>query len=304
MCYVNIQPVHGIAQLSSDLWHVCGKVLCRMRTIVILPHMDQARLTIRNYFGKLGLETELADLYMALHSHGPQSISELSRSSKVERTRIYRLIDKLLESNLIEMESRSKRGVIKAAPISNLRILINQREEALRNLQDELGLIEQTLARNSLSSPAARVQFYYGPEGVRQMLWNELSTKTEILAYTNRILEEATGKAFMGRWTEEAATRKLQCRQLVDENFRLSRQAGIRSGIAAEQEVISIQRSVLAKEIFEIHHVCRIYDMVTAYYHWEGDDVFGIEIHNRGITDSQRQFFELLWQRTIESKSV
>src|SRR6185437_1627393 len=103
---------------------------------------------VRTYFAKLGLDREIADIYLSLHAHGPQTISELSRTAHVERTRIYRLIDKLLASNLIEVESHYKRGVIKAAPIANLNILISQKEQELKGLQDELGLIEQVLARN------------------------------------------------------------------------------------------------------------------------------------------------------------
>ena len=74
--------------------------------------MDTPRQAIRNYFSKLGLEAEVADIYLALHAHGPQNISTLSRNARVERTRIYRLIDRLLESNLIELESSGRRGVI------------------------------------------------------------------------------------------------------------------------------------------------------------------------------------------------
>lgn len=83
---------------------------------------------VKAYFAKLGFESEIADIYLALHTYGAQTISELSRNSKVERTRIYRLIDRLMESNLIELETRYKRGAIKAAPIANLNILISQKE--------------------------------------------------------------------------------------------------------------------------------------------------------------------------------
>jgi sugar-specific transcriptional regulator TrmB len=79
-------------------------------------------IAVRTYFAKLGLDAEIADMYLALHTHGPQTISELSRTSRVERTRIYRLIDRLLTSNLIEVETHYKRGIIKAAPIANLHI--------------------------------------------------------------------------------------------------------------------------------------------------------------------------------------
>lgn len=132
---------------------------------------------VRTYFAKLGLEQEIADIYLALYTHGPQTISALSRTSGIERTRIYRLIDQLLDSNLVELESQGKRGVIKAAPVSNLRIFINQREQELKNLTDELELIEQVLSRNSLSYSHTRVQFFPGTEGLAQMRTNEPDSK-------------------------------------------------------------------------------------------------------------------------------
>lgn len=138
---------------------------------------------VRTYFAKLGLDQEIADIYLALYTHGPQTISSLSRTSGIERTRIYRLIDQLLDSNLVELEAQGKRGIIKAAPISNLRILINQREQELKNLTDELELMEQVLSRNSLSYGHTRVQVFPGPEGLKQMRASESQAKN-VTKYT------------------------------------------------------------------------------------------------------------------------
>jgi sugar-specific transcriptional regulator TrmB len=252
---------------------------------------------IRTYFAKLGLEREIADMYLALHTHGPQSISELARSSKVERTRIYRLIDKLLESNLIEVETHYKRGIIKAAPIANLRILITQREQDLQGLQDELELIEQVLARNSLSSPATSVQFYRGPEGIRQMLWNELSAKSDVLAYAYRILDEVTGKKFMERWAEEFERRKLQERLLVNDEFFKSWQEN-KPGIDLQRRIKGIAYNFVPFSTFKITHSSSIYDDVVAYFHWKENEVFGVEVHNKEIAQAQRQLLEMVWAQS------
>jgi sugar-specific transcriptional regulator TrmB len=252
---------------------------------------------VRNYFGKLGLDREIADIYLALHTHGPQNISALARNSGVERTRIYRLIDKLMVSNLIEVETHSARGVIKAAPITNLHILINEREQELKNLQDELGLIEQVLARNSLSDPATRVQFYQGPQGIKQMLWNELNAKGEIRGYSNRILEEATGKKYMKRWTEEFEKRQLQARLLINDEFIASWQHG-RKTIGTDTLVKSMRYHHISPKHFKLTHLCDMYDNVVGYFHWKDGEVFGIEIYNQAIADSQAQLFELLWEKS------
>ncbi len=250
---------------------------------------------IRVYFGKLGFEPEIADLYLALHAHGPQNISELSRNSKVERTRIYRLIDKLMESNLIEVESHYKRGIIKAAPITNLHILINEKEQQLKNLQDELGLIEQVLARNSLSSPATRVQFYQGPEGIRQMQWNLFRAKKDIKSVMHRPMHDVTGGAFFKRWGERWNQGDWSCHILLDDHFlKLSNKWHKDNPGNVVKNHFS---RVIDASVFPIKFEMDIYDDVVAYYNWHEGEVFGIEIHNKDVANAQRIFFDMLWQK-------
>lgn len=251
---------------------------------------------VRGYFKKLGLESEIADIYLALHTYGPQTISALSRSSGVERTRIYRLIDALMESNLIELEAGQARGIIKAAPIANLRILIHQREQELRSLQDELELIEQTLARNSLSSPGTRVQFYYGQQGTRQMLGNELETTGEILGYTGRTLSDIAGDTFARTWVDNFVQRDLHARMLVNDinvaTFGRRKAAGDTPGVHQ-----NITYRYIAPRILRISYDCRMYGKVVAYHMRQGGDNFGMELHNQDIANTQRQFFEMLWHQ-------
>ncbi len=259
--------------------------------------MTPDKAALRTYFAKLGLEAEIADIYLALHAHGPQTMSELARSSGVERTRIYRLIDQLMESSLIEVESHYKRGVMKAAPIANLRILISKREQELQSLQDELGLVEQVLARNSLSSPASRVQFYQGPEGAKQMLWNETKARTEVLAILYENIQIRTNSRFFERWVQACNEADIHFRGIVGDNFRDSHAAWYASH---DNERLKhwIGRYV-SPDSFPIRHTTFIYDNVVAHYNWKDDEIFGIETYNQDIADSERRLFELLWDKAI-----
>ena len=56
---------------------------------------------IRNYFAKLKLDPEIADIYLALHAYGAQTVSELSRNARVERTRLYRLLETMAELHTV-----------------------------------------------------------------------------------------------------------------------------------------------------------------------------------------------------------
>jgi sugar-specific transcriptional regulator TrmB len=185
-----------------------------------------------------------------------------------------------MESNLIELESAGRRGVIKAAPIANLRILINQREEELRNLHDELGLIEQTLARNSLSNPAVHIQALHGPDGIRQMLNNRLEAQSELLCCSDGSVEAFAGKEFMDAWAADFAVKKLSGRMLSDNT----------DGKVLDSKAIS-------PDIYRITHAWDVYDDTVATYHWRDSEAYGVMIQNKEIAESQRQFFELLWRQ-------
>lgn len=255
---------------------------------------------VRTYFGKLGLAPEIADLYLSLHANGPQSISALSRSSGVERTRIYRLIDALLASSLVEVENHNKRGIIKAAPIANLRILISQKEQDIKSLQDELELIEQVLARNSLSNPTTRVQFYRGPEGIRQMQWNLLRAKSEIASIMHEPMHSITGETFYKRWVEQWEAGDNSCRIILDAHFH-----SISDPWHAKHHTRrpkNHQTRELAPSVMPITFAMDIYDKVVTFYNWHDGEVFGIEMYNQHIADAQRIFFEMLWKLALPRK--
>jgi len=250
--------------------------------------------TVRTYFAKLGLDAEIADIYLALHTHGPQTISALSRNSRVERTRIYRLIDTLMDSNLIEVETQYKRGIIKAAPIANVHILISKREQELKNLQDELELIERVLGRNSLSSPATRVQFYRGPEGVKQMLWNQTKHKnSESLSILAENMQVHTGVTFFERWVTRQNENNSRSRSIISDSF-LKSQKEWRSKYNTTR-LVNWQARYVEPSKFAITNSTTVYNDITSHYNWKDGEIFGIEIYNQEIADTQRQLFELLW---------
>jgi sugar-specific transcriptional regulator TrmB len=247
---------------------------------------------IRTYFAKLGLEAEIADIYLALHTYGPQSISQLSRNARVERTRIYRLIDQLMDSNLIEIDAPQKRGIIKAAPIANLHILIAQKEQELKSLQDELGLIEQALARNSLSSPVSRIQFYEGPEAAKHIRQNMLSSKSEVLSVLYKDLPDEFDQHFTSQWVASATRQAIVFRNLLAPKFSQATRSS-----PATIYPKSWTSLLTSADIFPITFSTFIYDDVVATYQWQQKTIYGMELHGEAYANMQKTLFEMLWQR-------
>lgn len=251
--------------------------------------------TIQAYFAKLGFTPEIAAIYWALYSCGPQSISQLSRTSKIERTRIYRLIEELESSNLVETELHYKRRIFRAAPIGNLQIVISKKEHELSYLKTKLDTLNRQLAEPNDSSPTSPVRFYRGIDGAKQMFWNQTKTHSEMLSILREPLQNKTDLSFFLRWVRAMNEREVAHRSIVSSNF-LTRLETWRKHPNLEK-ITHWQARCLSEDVFHIAHETHIYDDITAYYNWDPDKMFGVEIRNTDIASTQRQVFEMLWQQ-------
>lgn len=250
---------------------------------------------VHEYFTKLGFDPVVADIYLALHTHGAQSLLQLSRSSGVERTRLYRLLDTLHTAQLIETEEQYKGKRYKAAPLTNLQILLARREEELRGLQSEMFRLNDQLQQTDTLDSGTHVQFYQGADGLKQMLWNQTRAQGDSCSILYENMQSRTNRTFFERWAERCNERGLHFRSLVGPHFVQSQTEWYASH--ANVRLDHWSGRLIADEVFPLRHSTVIYDNVVAFFDWKAGDLYGIEIYNEHIAQSQRQLFELLWQQ-------
>lgn len=250
---------------------------------------------VHTYFAKLGFEPEIADIYLALQAYGPQSVMQLARNAKVERTRLYRVIDLLAEANLVEIEVHYKRRIYKAAPIANVQILLSKREQELKDLQDGFENLQRHVEHTSLDSPSTRVQFYKGSDGLKQMFWNETKSRTENLSILFENMQSKTNMAFFERWTARCNEQGIDFRSLVGDHFIQTQKDWY--AVHSNEKLQRWEGRYVPGNVFQITHSTVTYNDVVAYYNWRDGEIFGVEIYNQEIADAQRQVFEMLWKQ-------
>lgn len=250
---------------------------------------------MHEYFAKLGLDPEIADIYLALHAFGPQSLLALARNAKIERTRLYRLLDTLQDNHLVEIETQYKRKTYKAAPIGNLQILLTKKEQELRDLHAGLHELQDAYQHNSIHSPLTHVQFYRGIEGVKQMLWNQTKSTTENLSILHENMQNKSNLAFFERWVQRFNERDLRARSIAGDHFLATQQNWYQGH--SNEKLKNWEGRYVPDTIFPITHSTVTYDDVVAYYNWKDGEVFGIEVYNQEIANAQRFFFEMLWEK-------
>ncbi len=252
--------------------------------------------TLRTYFAKLDLAPEVADIYLALYTHGPQSISELARTSRIARINIYRIMDDLKSSGVIEIETRYKRSVLHAAPIENIHILIAKKEQELKNLQDEFTIIANIIKDTGHELSTTRVQQYQGITGLKQMFWNQTRAKGECLSILYENMQTQTNLRYFERWVQLCNQRGLTFRSIIGDHFVQTQQSWYASH--DNERLEHWQAHYVSDKDFPITHSTTVYDDVVAYFGKSGDTIFGVEIHNKAVADGQRRFFDMLWQQS------
>jgi sugar-specific transcriptional regulator TrmB len=289
--------------MSSDELFIPGSVATCFAIIYLLRKtaqlLDNRRMPndispMRNYFAKLGLEPEIVEIYIALQAYGPQSLLQLARNAKIERTRLYRLLDTLVENHLIEIEEHYKRKLYKAAPISNLQIVLTKREQEIRDLQTEL-LRLQPQFQSSVHSPLTHVQFYKGREGVKQMYWNQTKAQTETVSILYENMQTKTKLAFFERWVERCNRRNMYFRSVVGDHFLDAQRTWYNE--YSNEKLKNWQGRYVSNDIFPIIHSTVTYDDVVMYFNWKDGEIFGFEVYNQEIATAQRQVFEMLWRQ-------
>jgi DNA-binding MarR family transcriptional regulator len=239
------------------------------------------------------LAPEIADLYVALYNYGPQSISELARHSGVERTRIYRLIDAMTTSSLIEVEVHYKKSIFRAAPIENIQILIAKKEQEVTELHAGLPRLQEFLYETTSNTNATRIQYYKGEEGLKQMYWNQTKTTTDVLSILYENMQIRTNATFFERWVQACNQHDIVFRGIINDNFIKTQQEWY--GVHSNERLQQWHARHVSDATFSITHSMVVYGNVTSYFNWKDGEIFGIEMYNQQIADSQRQFFEMLW---------
>jgi sugar-specific transcriptional regulator TrmB len=256
----------------------------------VLNNKNNILLQLRH----LGLAGEEAKIYLALLEK-PMSHLELARNTGVNRTKVYRLADNLIARSLITYEQGDEGRFLAAADPSNLEVALVTEEENLKAkrqlLKTALPFLQQAYRRNTASQPNAfTVNTYEGVAGFKQMLWNELQTKDELLAFGNGTLQDLVGSS---RWAEKqramVVSKDYKIRELLNPGTKPA-------GFTANQDFLKhISERFISPHVLPLDQQICIYNDTVNTYHWRDGKKVGYEVISQSHANMMRQIFEHYW---------
>ncbi|MBI3980676.1 hypothetical protein HY345_01640 [Candidatus Microgenomates bacterium] len=249
---------------------------------------------ITTYLKELGFDEDAGKVYAVLTENGPLTPLRISRLAQIERTKLYRLIDEWKNRGLIEEQLAYKTRLLKACDLERIKLFLDEQKLKIITLENTFAQFSQTITSFKKNIPATKVLYYQGREGLRQMSWNILQSKTKLLSYTYRSFQEALGQQFFNNWAKEFITKKISFWELRHPDFIKS----IDDKHLKYKSLGSGYKWKIAPLSVKITHSMDIYDDVVAVSYWKNQEMLGLEIHNRQIADMQRSIFTTLWKTT------
>jgi len=246
---------------------------------------------VENYITNLGFSREAAEVYATLCKRGELTLLELSRSTGIERTSLYRLIPSLVEGGLLREVVKKKARMVAAATTDQIQMMVKERASKAEELVDGFGEFEK-LVSNTPLLPSTSVKYYRGVAGIKQILWNELKAKGEVFSYSYRNLEEPVGVPFFKKWVAELERKKIISRDIRGDTFLKSTKEPAHEHIhigGSEWRFLPDEKLVLA-------HNMDIYNNTVAIYYWQNEELVGIEIENEHVAKTQRGIWKNMWE--------
>lgn len=245
---------------------------------------------------RLSLSGDECKVYLVL-LESPMSHLEIARKTGVNRTKVYRLADDLIKRGLITEKISDEGRELAANDPSNLEITLTTAEEKLKSQRQ---ILSQTLpslqtlfaqGKQSLDTDFV-VNTYEGTDGFKQMLWNELKTKGEILIFGYGSLQDLVTSQ---RWAEKHRAKTLEAGYKIHEILNPGTK---REDFTANTEYLEkiYSKRYISPDILPLSQQVCIYNNTVSIYNWRNDQKVGTEIINKSYADMQRAIFEHYWQ--------
>ena len=247
--------------------------------------------SLNTFLSRLGLTTEQSRVYETLTGKGALTILELSRTSGVSRTQVYRVIEELKEKGLVEEIVDEYRRLIQGSDVSQLKQLVMAQKHTTEELEGLFPVIEEELAGSmGTGHPETKVLFYRGRAGLRQLIWHTLRAKKETVGYTYRAIEEYVGNEFMEDWMRAFVRKGLVMHEVYSDTYLESVDKN-----PGRFPKTFISRYI-SSSVLHINIQMDIYNDVVAQYNWHEGEIFGVEIYNTKVAAFHKQLFEIIWK--------
>jgi len=235
----------------------------------------------------LGLSKNESKIYCLLVKKGRSSISEISRSIKVDRRNVYDAIHRIQERGLVTKIYKSKETIYEAVHPNKLQELLRAKERILDSILPELNTMYQSEAHEE------EIYIYKGKLGFKNNMAEILEVKETVYTIGAKGLWfDEKVKGFTKDFLVQAKKLKIEFKHIFDYDVKTEYPEVLK-------QIPKPHR--FFPEKFETQASVVIYgNRVVTFTGVEpgnlGDDITVFVLVNRAVANAYKKWFSLLWK--------
>lgn len=234
-----------------------------------------------NVLMNLGLTDKESKVYLACTERGTAVVSDLAQSAGINRVTTYDILEKLKQRGLVSYFTKKK---IKYFSSIAPETLLEEFEKRTSDLRTSLPKFK-TLT-GEINHP--RVRYFEGIEGIKAIYADTLTSKTEILNYSNSYEIRKQWTNYDEEYVTKRAQKKIHLRGISPKD-----KAG--EQVQSQDEKYYREMRLIPSDQFDFTNEINIYDDKVAIISFK-DELIGMIIESIEIANSQRAIFNMSWQ--------
>lgn len=237
--------------------------------------------TLINVFKNLGLTEKEAKVYLSCIEKGSAPVSHIAEGAGINRVTTYTILEKLIQKGLVSHFTKNK---VKYFASTDPEIVVEEYEKRAVDLKKALPNLKRLTGQTS----HPKIRYFEGLDGIKTIYADTLTSKTEILNYSNSEEIRNNWPEYDKEYVEKRARKKIFLKGISPEDS-----AGIR--VHAEDQKYNREIRLVPKEEFDFTNEINIYDDKVAIISFK-DELIGMIIESPEIANSQRAIFHMCWQ--------
>lgn len=229
----------------------------------------------------LGLTDKEAKVYLALTELGTVVVSDIAHKAGINRVTTYDILEKLKIRGMVSYYNKKR---IKYFSSMQPETLLEEFEKRTSDLRGSLPKFK-TLT-GEINHP--RIRYFEGLEGIKAIYADTLTSKTEILNYSNSYEIRKKWPNYDQEYVEKRAQKKIYLRGVCPKD-----KAG--ETVHAQDKEYYREMRLIPSDQFDFTNEINIYDDKVAIISFK-DELIGMIIESIEISNSQRAIFNMCWQ--------
>jgi sugar-specific transcriptional regulator TrmB len=278
--------------------YACLQFCTICRTITTTP-LKSAFIMLEKNLQELGLSENEANIYAVLLSNSPSGATFIASKLGLSRSSVYTVLDCLISKGLVGTTFKNEVKQFIAEGHSALEQILKKEKEQLSkkmNLLESMRESMEIVSRSDLNVP--KVIFFEGQEGLKKvymsMMRNAQDGETMFILRDEFVWDKNWSFVFSEDWHQRVRRLKIKKNLKTDLLINDSELERKNSSLYKERKALKVR--YLPKKNSVKQFAFYIVGDMASIMSMENNNLLGIQITNKHLTENFKKMFEGLWR--------